>query len=125
MQLLTRYRKSTAPQNRQLIVYCYQSKGLVDGFVGELTFRNSQVLDLGGARVASGRYLGQFELTNLGSLGTFPLESRQICTANLECQLVYNPRCLRCWTRVASGRSRARPFARVDEFVLRIPSVNL
>ena len=32
-------RKSTLPQNRQLIVYYYQSKYQGDGFVGESTFQ--------------------------------------------------------------------------------------
>jgi len=38
MYLLISFRKSTPPQNRQLIVYYYQLKYQVDGFVGELTF---------------------------------------------------------------------------------------
>ena len=38
MNELIGFRKSTSPQDRQHIVYCYQLKRLVDGFVGELTF---------------------------------------------------------------------------------------
>jgi hypothetical protein len=33
------FRKSAPPQNRQLIVYYYQLKYCVDGFVGELTLK--------------------------------------------------------------------------------------
>ena len=38
--LLICFRKSTPPQNRQLIVHCYSSKYSVDTFVGDLTFKD-------------------------------------------------------------------------------------
>ena len=38
IKVLNGFRKSTSPQNHQLIVYCHQSKYQVDGFVEELIF---------------------------------------------------------------------------------------
>jgi hypothetical protein len=40
MHLFISFRKSTHPQNRQLIVYCYLFEYQVADFVGELTFEN-------------------------------------------------------------------------------------
>ena len=40
--LLIRFRKSTAPQNRQLFVHDFALEYYVDGFVGELTSKNNQ-----------------------------------------------------------------------------------
>jgi hypothetical protein len=40
MYLLISFRKSTPPQNRQLIVYYYNIKNQVDGFARDLTFQN-------------------------------------------------------------------------------------
>ena len=40
MQLLISFRKSTHPQNRQLVVYYYYLEYEVDSFVGELNFYN-------------------------------------------------------------------------------------
>ena len=42
------FRKSTPPQNRQLIVYCNQLKYQVDGFVREFTFSNFLIKTLCG-----------------------------------------------------------------------------
>jgi len=38
MYLLISFRKSTPPPNRQLVVYYYELKYFVNGFVGEITF---------------------------------------------------------------------------------------
>ena len=40
MYLLTTFRTSTSPQNRQLVAYFFSLKCSVDGFVGKLTFEN-------------------------------------------------------------------------------------
>ena len=40
MYVSVNFRKSTPPQNRQLILNQDESKYKVDGFVGELTFSN-------------------------------------------------------------------------------------
>ena len=37
VHLLKRFRKSTSPQNRQLIVYYHSSRYSVEGSIGELT----------------------------------------------------------------------------------------